>query len=73
MEIKPPDCLSWIYGEFINLYNANETVITPATIREYQELKQFRFTLYEIDLIFRMKSWSNDEKQKLEKEVADVV
>ena len=73
MEIAPPECFSWLYGEFINLYNANETVITPATIREYQELKQFHFTLYEIDLIFRMKNWANDEKQKLEKEVADVV
>jgi hypothetical protein len=35
-------------------------------------MKQIRFKLWEIDLIFRMKGWANEEKQKLEKEVSDV-
>jgi hypothetical protein len=71
LEIDPPDCFEWIYWEFIKLHNASDAVITPATIRDYEELKQMRFKLVEIDLIFRMKYWAFDEKQRLEKEVSD--
>lgn len=71
LDLDPPDCLAWLYSEFIRLHNANDAVITPTTIRDYEALKQFRFKLVEIDLIFRMKAWANDEKQQLEKEVSD--
>jgi len=46
-------------------------VITPVTIRGYEDLFQFRFTLYENELLLRMKGWANDEKNKIEKEVSD--
>jgi hypothetical protein len=71
LDIPAPDCFAWIYGKFIQLYNASDAILTPATIREYEELFQFSFTLYEKELLFRMKNWAADEKDKLEKEVSD--
>jgi hypothetical protein len=68
MEIKPPECFSWVYHEFIKLYNASDTIITPATVRDYEKINQFRFKLYEIELIFHMKIWARDEIQKLDNE-----
>ncbi len=70
MDIEPPECFSWLFSKFISLYNASDAVITPATIREYEDLYQFRFTIYENELLFRMKGWAREEKDNLEKEVS---
>jgi len=71
MEIPPPECFAWLFGQFIDLYNASDSIITPATVESFQGIYQFRFTIYEVHLIFRMKNWAEDEKQKLLEEVND--
>lgn len=68
MDIEPPESFSWLFSRFISLYNASDTIITPATIRDYENLFQFRFTMREADLLFRMKAWASEETRKLEKE-----
>ena len=68
MDIEPPEGFGWIYTVFIDLYNASDGVITPETVERYQTLFQIRLTLYEIQTIFRMKTWSDDEKAKLQQE-----
>ncbi len=67
MPIEPPECFAWLFGEFIKLYNASDTEITPEAVESYQRLNQFRFSLYEVELLFRMKGWGSDERVKLDR------
>lgn len=72
MPIEPPDCFAWLFNEFIKLYNASNTEITPEAVEAYQRLNQFRFSLYEVELLFRMKGWGSDERVKLDRRDNDV-
>lgn len=67
LPIEPPECFAWLFNEFVKLYNASDTEITPESVESYQRIYQFRFSLYEVELLFRMKGWGSDERVKLDR------
>lgn len=67
MPLDPPDCFAWLFNEFISIYNECDTTVTPESIAGYSKLHEIRFTLFELDLLFRMKAWAADERMKLDR------
>ena len=69
-EIEPPDCFNYLYLIFLDLYQncGREHGYTYTDIKNYMELNDYHFSLYEIRMLMNCKTWANREISKLDKD-----
>jgi hypothetical protein len=60
-DIPPPECFSYLFYIFLDLFYSCREGITYPDIQAFSEITQRKLTIYEVSLIRRMSSWAAAE------------
>lgn len=68
-DLQVPLCYLYIFNVFIDLYSACVEKITYRDIESYCNVRHCTLKQVEIEMLYKMNSWANDEINKLQEEV----
>lgn len=64
-DVDVPPCFAWLFGAFVELWNAGGEHVTWSEIAAYESVRDVAFAQSEVDLILKMKLWAEGEIAKL--------
>lgn len=68
LEPDVPFCFIWLFNRFLELRSHSGESITWTEIESYGNIRNVKFTQFELDYIFKMSNWTNEEIEELRKQ-----